>query len=113
MEGTVVQRHLDINYGIAGQVAVLHGCDYSFLNTWNILSRARAADYFALELVASALFERLQPQKYIAELAVTSALFLVFTLGLFVVADRLRVWDPVDFSLDIDTFLATRCRIQD
>src|SRR5215218_5304643 len=78
----VVEAHLHVNYGVAGDVPPGHRLDDPLLHRGDELARDGAADDAVLELEARAAGQRGELYPCIPELAPAASLFLVAALGL-------------------------------
>src|SRR5687767_15970006 len=82
MKRAVVEAHLHVNHGIAGDVPPSHRLDDPLLHRGDELARDGAADDTVLELEARTAGQRGELDPRIAELAPATGLLLVAALSL-------------------------------
>src|ERR687898_234865 len=90
MKRAVVEAHLHVNHGVAGDVPPSHRLDDSLLHCRDELARDGAADDAVLELEARAPGQRGELDPGVSELAPAAGLLLVAALGLGRAHDRLH-----------------------
>ena len=89
----VVDGGLEVDDGVAGEVAAGGGLDDALLDGGDEVAGDGAAEDFAGELEAAAAGEGLHADFAVAELAVAAGLLLVAALGLGLAADGFAVGD--------------------
>ena len=82
MVRAVVQRHPDVDDGIAGEDALVQRLAHALLDRGNVLARDDAADDLVDELEAAAARQRLDLEPRVAELAAAAGLLLELALRL-------------------------------
>src|SRR5918995_837909 len=90
MKRAVVEAHLHVNHGIAGDVPPSHRLDDPLLHRGDELARDGAAHDAVLELEARTAGQRGELDPRVAELAPATGLLLVAALGLGRARDRLH-----------------------
>src|ERR687897_2015793 len=102
MKGAVVEAHLHVDHGVAGDVSPRHRLDDALLHGGDELARDGAADYGVLELEARAAGQRGELYSRVAELAAAAGLLFVAALGLGRARDRLHKRHLRRPRLDLD-----------
>src|ERR687885_2152774 len=102
MEGAVVEAHLHVDDGVAGDASAGHGLDDPLLYGRDELAWDGAADDGVLELEARAAGQRGDLYPRVAELAAAAGLLLVATLRLGGTRDRLHEGHLGRPRLDLD-----------
>src|SRR5215207_303017 len=102
MKRAVVEAHLHVNHGVAGDVPPSHRLDDSLLHCRDELARDGAADDAVLELEARTAGQRGELYPRVAELAPATGLLLVAALGLGRARDRLHKGHLRRPRLDLD-----------
>src|SRR5215210_6468560 len=102
VKGAVVEAHLHVHHGVAGDVPSRHGLDDPLLHRGDELARDGTADDAVLELEARTAGQRGELDPRIPELAPAAGLFLVAALGLGRAHDRLHKRHLRRPRLDLD-----------
>src|SRR5215204_3233301 len=90
MKRAVVEAHLHVNHGVAGDVPPSHRLDYPLLHCGDELAWDGAADDAVLELETRAAGQRGELDPGVSELAPAAGLLLVAALSLGRARDRLH-----------------------
>src|SRR3712207_2989374 len=100
VEGTVVEPHLEVHDGVAGDGALAHRLDDALLDSWDELPGDGAADDCVLELEALSTREGRDLDPRVPNLPAPAGLLLVAALGLGCALNRLHERDLRRPSLD-------------
>jgi hypothetical protein len=102
VEGTVVEAHLHVNHGVAGDVPSRHGLDNPLLHRGDELTRDGAADDAVLELEARTARQRGELDPRVPELPPAAGLLFVAPLRLGRARDGLHERHLRRPRLDLD-----------